>query len=142
MNDIRVIGIGSPFGADRLGWQVIDALRVSAPTLSHVQLLHCRYPAELPNLLAGSVKAILIDALQGDYPLGTLLHLSMPDMPQAGLCISSHGMDVPAALQLTKALGNLPEQLLVLGMEVGKENQPVNPEWIERLVGAVLNALA
>ena len=137
MNDTLVVGIGSPYGADRLGWQVIDALRVIYPPVD-AQLVQCRQPAELPALLSGWRRVILIDALLGGRISGTLLRLSREDLSNAGLGVSSHGFDVSAALKLAEMLGNSPDQLLVLGLEVGEKNQPVRPEWIERLVLTVL----
>lgn len=137
MNDTLVVGVGSPYGADRLGWQVIDALRVIYPPVD-AQLVQCRQPAELPALLTGWRRVILIDALLGGHLPGTLLRLSRQHLANAGLGMSSHGFDVPAALELAAILGNSPDQLLVLGLEVGEKNQPVHPEWIERLVLAVL----
>lgn len=135
-----MIGIGSPFGADQLGWLVIDALRASSPSLD-ASLVQCRHPGELPDLLAGYRRAILVDAVLADRPPGTLLRLSRDDLPHVGLGVSSHGLGVPQALALAAVLGALPEQLQVLGIEIGKENQPVNPAWIERLAGEVLQDL-
>ena len=142
MAETRVIGIGSPFGADQLGWLALDVLRQRLPMLSSVELLPCRFPAELPNLLTGCSRAILLDALQGGFTPGSLQRFALAELPQSGLGVSSHGMDVAAALQLAKVLGSLPQRLIVLGIEVGKENQPVNPVWIERLIEEVLAELS
>lgn len=140
MGEIRVIGIGSPFGADRLGWIVIDALR-TYPALAHITLLQCHQPGELANLLAGCQHAILIDALIASHPPGTLLRLGLADLPSAGFGISSHGFGVNEAMQLADVLGNLPPTLIVLGLEVGDPNHELKPEWIELLVQATLREI-
>lgn len=136
MNETIVIGIGSPFGADRLGWAVIDALK-TADFANQADLACCRQPAELPDLLAGHSRVILVDAVLGDHLAGTVLRLKRDDLRRTNLGVSSHGFNVSTALDLTAALGHLPDQLLVLGMEVGEPNQPINPEWVKRLARAV-----
>jgi len=131
-----VIGIGSPFGADRLGWAVIDAL-FEAGFDAKADLAYCRQPAELPDLLTGYSKVILVDALLGDQLAGTLQRLRRENLRCACLGVSSHGFNVSTSLELAEVLDCLPEQLLVLGLEVGEPNQPIKPEWIKRLVRAV-----
>ncbi|MDR3411219.1 MAG: hydrogenase maturation protease [Formivibrio sp.] len=141
MAETRVIGIGSPFGADRLGWAVIDALH-EVHFADKTDLAYCRLPAELPDLMTGYSRVILVDALLGDCQVGTPLRLMREDLPHVGLGVSSHGFNVAAALELAAVLGSLPDQLLLLGLEVGESNQPINPEWIKRLVQMVQAELA
>lgn len=138
MSDTRIIGIGSPFGADRLGWLVIDALRENPPEAG---LIVCRQPAELPSLLAGCRRAILVDALLGDHPPGTLLEFGPDELPATGLAISSHGFGVSEAVRLAATLGALPAELVVLALEVGGPKQALAPEWIERLARAARHRL-
>lgn len=137
MNEaVRVIGIGSPFGADQLGWRVVDALRADQ-SLPGIGLLQCRQPSELPQLLAGCKKAVLVDAALAGREPGTLLRLGIGDLPAAGLAVSSHGFGVSEAVQLAGVLGSLPAGLVVLALETGSPEQPLLPEWIERLAQAV-----
>ncbi len=133
---MRIIGIGSPFGADRLGWLVIDALQAAALPPG-IELVHCRQPIELPGLLTGCRRAILVDALIGGHPPGSLHRLGYSELATAGLGISSHGFGVGEAVQLAATLGNLPAELVVLGMEVGSPERVLEPEWISGLVDAV-----
>lgn len=137
MNEaVRVIGIGSPFGVDQLGWRVVDALRADQ-SLPGIGLLQCRQPSELPLLLAGSKKAVLVDAALAGHAPGMVLRLGINDLPAAGLAVSSHGFGVSEAVQLAGVLGSLPAELVVLALETGSPDQPLLPEWIERLAQAV-----
>jgi len=133
VNEIRIVGIGSPFGADRLGWLVIEALRQNPP---EADLIVCRQPAELPSLLAGCRRAVLVDALLGGHPPGTLLKFGPDALPEAGLGVSSHGFGVSAAVRLAATLGTLPAELVVLALEVGNPEREPAPEWIGRLAQA------
>ena len=77
MSPIRIIGVGSPFGQDRYGWQAVDALRDSDP-LQHypdglVSLHRCDRPGmDLLNVMRGADGVIIIDAVQSTAVPGTL----------------------------------------------------------------------
>lgn len=141
MSDTRIIGIGSPFGADRLGWLVIDALQ-AVPLPPGVELVHCRQPIELPGLFTGCRRVILVDALIGGHPPGSLLRIGYSGLATAGLGVSSHGFGVCEAVQLAATLGDLPDELVVLGMEVGSPEHALDPGWIGRMARAVLSDIS
>lgn len=136
-----IIGVGSPFGADRLGWLAIEALR-QREIAQDVELLQCRQPVELSSMMQGYDSVVLLDAMIGGHPLGTVVPCAWVDIPNAGLGVSSHGFGVGDALQLAQALGHLPRYLCVLGMEVGSAEQAIAPDWVTRLADAALDALS
>lgn len=117
---IRVLGIGSPFGADRAGWIAIDRLEAAGlparfPEV-HFERLD-RPGAALLSHLAGARGVVLIDALAGGEP-GRSRELTLPEL--AHHCgASSHGFGVADALALAEALGEGPAQLRLFGIEVG-----------------------
>ena len=136
MAKTRVIGIGSPFGADQLGWLVIDALYAKR-SLPDIELLHCRQPAELPQLLAGCDKVILVDAMQAGDPAGTLRRFGPADLPAVGLAVSSHGFGVSEGVRLAATLGCQPAELVILGLEISQPEQPPARAWVDKLARAV-----
>ena len=114
---VSIIGIGSPHGADRMGWLATEQLQSLAwPFTTHWH--SCRTPAELPGLLANTTKAVLIDALAAPTSTGNILRLTADQIQQQPQICSSHGFDLAAALNLTTSLGDCPPHLLILGIPV------------------------
>lgn len=122
---IRILGIGSPFGADRVGWQVIDdlALRLSGAgcyPCDGIALQRLDRPgAALVGLLADARQVILIDAMQGGFPFATVKELTNEALLQDNRLISSHGFGLAEALQLAKSLKLLPSGTTLFGIEIG-----------------------
>lgn len=133
---LLVAGVGSPHGADQLGWAVISALQ--AQTLpAGVQLMACRQPAELPPLLLTASRAIVVDAMLGGGSPGRIQQFSLAGLPQAGLRLSSHGLGLVDALQLAAALGMPAERATVLALDVGTADADLDPAWVEALCAQV-----
>jgi len=113
-----VIGIGSPFGADQLGWEVVTQLRDRGVAAE----LEC-----WDGPLAGLVErfkaldvAILVDAAVGGGRVGEVHILAPEQLDGAGLRWSSHGFGLRDAVALAQALEELPRRLLVVAAEVGE----------------------
>jgi hydrogenase maturation protease len=119
---VQVIGIGSPYGADRLGWLAIEQLEANRFSAAFppgmVQLQSCPSPAQLPALLQPGTAVLLIDALQ-DRPLGEIQRLSWQDLRQAPLISGSHGLGLREILPLIEVLYSSPERITLLGIGVG-----------------------
>jgi len=115
-----VIGIGSPHGDDRIGWEAIDALAASGlPDRFSAETFCCdRLGAGLLRLFEGVKAAIVIDAMKSGCEPGTLRKLdSVELLPECGL-LSSHGIGVAETIGLGRMLGLLPQQLVLYGIEV------------------------
>jgi hydrogenase maturation protease len=138
---VLVAGIGSPHGADRLGWAVIDALGERGLPEA-VALRACRTPSELTPLLLACSRALVIDALLGDGPAGAIHWLKMADLPGAALRLSSHGVGLVEAVQLAAALGMPEDRLQVLVLDVVLPQSDIQPAWIDALVAQVTAALS
>jgi hydrogenase maturation protease len=119
----RVVGLGTPFGDDRAGWEVVERLRERLPpgtptevTSDPLAVLECVSDCEL---------LIVIDACRGADPRpGTLHRFEWPDprlTAESG--VSSHGVGLTAALELAAALGRLPPRVVVFAIE-GEAGQP------------------
>lgn len=124
MTPVRVIGIGSPHGADQAGWLVADALqrselpaRLPAGTVSFSQ---CLFPAQLWQLVDGCDLAILIDAVCAEP--GTVVEVDSGDLTNRKALHSTHGIGVGEALALIPALTDRPPRVVLIGVGVDAEN--------------------
>lgn len=140
MTTTLIAGIGSPHGADRLGWAVIEALQAEVLPVP-VKLVACSLPTELTPLLLEAPRAIVIDALLGGGPAGTIHQLRTEDLPQAALRLTSHGVGLVDAVLLASALGMPADRLCVLALDVVHHDASLDPAWIAGLVGRVRAAL-
>lgn len=112
---IRIVGLGSPFGDDRVGWRVIELLRGRLP--DHIDLVALDRPgAALVNWMQGVDWLLLIDAISCDCEPGRIIRID-PALPVAGLsAISSHGLDLAHSLKLAAALGSRPARIDLFGI--------------------------
>lgn len=120
MKKVIIVGVGSPFGWDRIAIDLVESLSVDVlsqdyPEMS-IEVETCTVPAQLPGLFAGAELAIVADALLSpDHPLGTIIRLNPSDL-EPGSHYSSHGFDLPQALALAEAAGMGPDKLVLLGV--------------------------
>jgi hydrogenase maturation protease len=74
--------------------------------------------AEILAELQGADRAIVVDATSSDAPPGTVWRFEAASGPlPAGLSRSSHGLGLAEAVELGRALGQLPPRLTVYGIE-------------------------
>jgi len=123
--NILILGVGSPFGADRLGWQALAAL---APQPFAVQFPHLaiRYEqsdrpgSRLLTLLGQADAAIIIDAMHSGLPAGSVRRFAVDELSAECGLMSTHGFGVVDALALGQALGGLRGEVVVVGIEMGE----------------------
>ncbi len=144
MKQVRVIGVGSPFGADRLGWCMVERLRAD-PRLEGVGprlalLLRDRPGMALLQDLRDAGAVLLVDAVAGGVP-GTLVQLPRSALLAEARPLSTHGTGVAEALLLGQALGWLPQRLELWGLETGDGHRLPEPEAMERLYLALWHRL-
>lgn len=122
MKPVRVIGLGSPFGDDRIGWLAVDALnqhRALERCSGRVSLMALDRPgAGLLAALRGADAVVLIDGLRTGAPPGSVLRLTGEAWAHASTAMSSHGLGVAAAVRLAAALAELPKDLVLFGVEI------------------------
>jgi hydrogenase maturation protease len=117
---IRIIGIGSPFGADQLGWLAIEHLQTCR--LADCELIKLDRPGS--GLLAyfqGAEQVVLIDALQSPGRAGEVVAVSVDELANCVGLTSCHGFGVAEAISLAARLGNLPDRLDLLGIYTPKD---------------------
>jgi hydrogenase maturation protease len=148
MTALSVIGIGSPHGADQLGWQVIDTLR-QHPVLQDLGLVHlslhrCDRPGiSLLEYLKGVECAILVDAVEGGLA-GRQVRLTKDQLVLDPARLSSHDIGVAEALALGEHLAVLPARLELFGMEIGSEDCDFVPatESVRQLADEIVTEIA
>lgn len=125
MNKIKILGIGSPFGDDRVGWAVIEILQQNPDIMSYIpKLVHLekldRPSTGLLETMQDAKIVILIDAIKTGAHLGTLHQFENPQFKNKPKILSTHGMGVMETLQLGAALNELPQQVTLYGIEIGE----------------------
>lgn len=141
---ILILGIGSPFGTDRLGWQAVEALEQSGlaavfPDLEFHFTQSDRPGSGLLRLLQDYDAAILIDAMQSASAAGTIRQFGPHTLEPEVAVASSHGFGVAEALALGYQLGELPKHVVLFGVETGTSSSQLNALvgivrlWLEAL---------
>lgn len=113
----RIIGIGSPHGADRAGWLV--AKRLAARSDLDASVCSVVNPLELMDHLDGCESLIVIDACITSSEVGSVIRLSWPDrriLSQRSL--SSHGFGLGEAIQLADQLDRMPKSFVLYCLEI------------------------
>ena len=77
---------------------------------------------DLLNLINHSDTALLIDAAVSDFPPGTITRLEDDDIDTVLNNTSTHDFGVLETIALGKALNQLPQRVIVLGITIGQEN--------------------
>jgi hydrogenase maturation protease len=117
---LRVVGVGSPHGDDRVGWWLAD--RLAGGSRAGVEVVRAATPLDLIDDLDGVGTLIVADAVRGGGgPRGSVVIRRWPDEADlgAGRDGSTHGLGVVEALSLAVALGRLPGRVILFGIEAG-----------------------
>lgn len=114
-----VLGIGNPVrGDDAVGRHVIRLLR-RAP-LPGVQLVELDGEATaLLRSLEGAAAAVVVDASHSGAAAGTIRRFDavQAPLPQAAFGLTTHGFGLAEAIELARALGQLPRRCIVYAIE-------------------------
>ena len=141
---LRIIGIGSPVVGDGFGIEAVEALR-ALPGLAALGDAIDWCALDRPGIallqhLKGAETVVLIDAMLSGADPGTVKRLALPDLLQQGAVPSSHQLGVAESLALAHALGELPLQLLIYGIEGGAALLP--EQWLPSLQKALFDDLS
>ena len=122
MNEGNVIvGVGNPMrGDDAVGPAVAAGLRALVP--HGVRVVQCEgEPTALMDAWAGARRVILVDAVTSAAPPGSVVRMEASEegLPARLFARSTHLVGIVEAIELARALGTLPEQVVVYGVEAG-----------------------
>ncbi|HAU1152439.1 TPA: hydrogenase maturation protease [Legionella pneumophila] len=123
MNLIKVLGIGSPFGDDQVGWLVADCLKTELSKehcISKTLIIesHDRPGLRLIELMNPAKVVFLIDAVKSGCAPGTIHRLKNNEIFTFQNKLSTHEMGVAEALQIGDSLNALPEHVILYGIEI------------------------
>jgi hydrogenase maturation protease len=127
MRRVIVVGVGSPYGDDSLGWDVVRQLRLH-PKIQQLPsqevVIQCadRPGIDLLNMINQANTTVIIDAALSDFPPGTITRLEKDDINALLKSTSTHDFGVLETIALGNALEQLPERIIILGITVGQEN--------------------
>ncbi|GJL71447.1 MAG: peptidase M52 [Nitrosomonas sp.] len=114
-----VIGIGNDFGSDdAAGLIAVQHLR--GVVGNHVRILEQSGDGtQLIESWKNREKVVLIDAALSDKAPGTIHRFEVDTFPLPGkfLCYSTHQLGVSEAIELARALKQLPRSLIVFAIE-------------------------
>lgn len=124
MSLIHVIGIGSPFGEDTLGWKVIDELQMHRHLIkwntSDLQLIKSDRPGiRLLELMQDTQHVFLVDAAKTGSPIGTIHCLKNKEINAYEDNLSTHDIGISQTLKIGEALNELPQSITLYVIEIG-----------------------
>jgi len=138
---LRIIGVGSPFGADTVGLQAVELLQREPRLLcTPYQLEFVALDRPGSTLLCqfeGAGVVMLIDAMLTEQRAAAVQRLSTESLVCEGATPSSHNLGVAETLALADVLGALPPRLFLYGIEA---DEAVNSkQWYEPLLSLLLS---
>ncbi len=107
MSRLRIIGVGSPFGMDRIGLLAAERLLED---------------------LADADAVLILDAVHGGR-VGHIRCLDPDALQKHARPASTHGFGVAEALALAAALGRLPGHVCLIALETGHDPLAEPPSW-------------
>ncbi len=119
---VVVIGVGNPDrGDDGVGPEVLARLEGRVPDRVRLVRLAGADPAGIIEAWEGAGRVVLVDAMVSGAAPGTISRFDAGAAPlPAGVRLAStHVLGAETAVEMARALGRLPESLIVYGVEGG-----------------------
>jgi len=123
-----IVGLGSPYGDDQIGWMACERLITEIGHLPAVEFIICdRSGIEWMTKLPPGGQVIFIDAMRSGEKPGTVSKIDIRSerCAECPATLSSHGINIRDAIDLVQSLGDLPEIISVWGVEL----EQCNYEW-------------
>jgi hydrogenase maturation protease len=119
MSRIYIFGIGSPFGADRLGWLAIDHLRARFADNPRVVLDALSQPTNIfIYTFEATDQIIFIDAMISCRAPGSVELFTARQLECGAPRVSSHGIDLKTTVDLLIGMGFPADRIRVCGIEM------------------------
>jgi len=138
MRSVKVVGIGSPYGNDRLGWHVVERLK-SRYTEAQLEIVAADRPGILLlQIIQDTGLTILIDAVNAADRLDDIVCLSKLDLVSSHYPFSSHDIGIREALSLGQTLNILPNDIILFGLCVDPgSTQPISEIAFNRFLETI-----
>jgi len=148
VQDILILGIGNILLKDEgVGVHVVNKLK-EMPLPDNVEVLDGGTAGlDLADFIANRKKVIVIDTVKAGEKPGTIYRLTEKNLnTQPKAIMSFHEIDFLHALYLSEAMGEKPEETIVIGVEPkdmsdGLELSPEIEERIPKIIEFVLKEL-
>ncbi len=135
---IIVIGVGNSYaGDDAAGLHVAERLQKCASGFCRV-IKHNGEGTSLMDCWKDTDTVVMVDAANSGAQPGTIHRFDASSAPLPGYAVheSSHSFSVAGAIELSRALGQLPRQVIVYGIEgldfaLGKGLSPMVEDAVE-----------
>ncbi|HEY3089318.1 MAG TPA: hydrogenase maturation protease [Jatrophihabitantaceae bacterium] len=113
---IALIGVGNEFRCDDgIGPAVIASLRDQVPAGVTLTITDGE-PTQLLDTWAGADLAVIIDAVMCEPSVPGRIHRTEA-VPQPAAMASTHGLGIPDAVRLARALDQTPQRLVIYAVE-------------------------
>ncbi|STX43998.1 hydrogenase expression/formation protein [Legionella donaldsonii] len=125
MIELLILGIGSPFGDDRLGWEVVQGLQkkkaLQGYSTQQLQFMACDRPGlNLLDWMQQAKTVFLIDAVRTGAKAGSLLYLENEEIKTINSIQSTHEFGLANTIEMGKILNLLPNKLVLYGIEINE----------------------
>ncbi len=125
MTRALIVGLGSPYGDDQIGWIACEQLKIEIGNLPTVEFVVCdRSAIEWVSKISHAKQILFIDAMRSGEKPGTVRKIDL-GTDQWNTCptkLSSHGISIKDAIDVALSLGELPEFISVWGVEMEQCN--------------------
>ncbi|AEA46179.1 hydrogenase maturation protease [Archaeoglobus veneficus] len=141
MKKIVVVGIGNILlGDEGFGVKVVEELRkLELP--ENVEIYDgATLGLQILNFLDNADFAIIVDAVKAGGKPGELFVFEIGDAKNRGPMLSMHDLDLVKAIEIGKLAYNLPERILVVGVEPEKIEESF--ELSEKVKNAIPKAVS
>jgi hydrogenase maturation protease len=138
-----IIGVGNrDRGDDAVGPLVCDRLRARPRAAASLRMFVCEGSIlDLALHWDHDDHVIIVDAMQPGTEPGRILTVdaTTEPLPMPG-AVSTHEIDVSAAIELARAIGRIPAQLLLIGVEAAQTEWGTRPSpAVEAAIDAVVD---
>ena len=117
-----VVGLGSPYGNDQLGWILVDELeKKSIPSLTIFKSKGDG--SDWFHEISDYEQVVFVDALLSDDPAGSVIEITSDDLLDGStkLSGSTHSISLSDSIVLAKTLGLLNVPTRILGASIGND---------------------
>ena len=146
---LLMIGVGNLYRGDDAAGVLATRRLKAAGSESFTVLEHSGEGASLMEMWKGADAVILIDAVSSGSPPGTIHRLepALQPLPARMFQNSTHAFSLPQAIEMARALDEIPATMIVFGIEgrnfqAGTELSPEVSKALPELVRRVLEEAA
>ncbi len=119
-----IVGLGSPYGDDQLGWLIIDELTKLQTTPSGLTLFKSKNNgSDWFHEINNHQQVIFIDAVLSKEPIGTIIEITVDNLNKlASNRSSTHSVSLGDSISLAMSLDFLKVPVRIIGISIEQDN--------------------